>query len=89
MRKWSREGTTITLTKFDLYNPTANTGAVANVDDWLDSHAGLTGDTTGFNGCFAANVRAALTTSQKALFLCVVAACRVDVATVRKLLEVD
>lgn len=89
MRKWSKEGVTLSFTKYALYDPIANTGAVADVDNWLDARAGLTGDTVGYNGCFAANMRAALNTSQKAFMLCVVAACRVDGATVRKLLEVD
>lgn len=61
MRRWSRDGTVCAFQKYDLYNPTANTGAVANVDDWVDTHSGnTTPDTVGLNGALAVAMPAPL-----------------------------
>lgn len=78
MRYWSREReTTGAFTKFDLYNPSANTGAIADLDNWLDTHGGnTTPDNVGANGALSSTMRAELTTLQKGLLVAVIALAR-------------
>lgn len=66
MRRWSRDGVVCSFLKSDLYNPANNTGAIADVDNWRDSHAGnVAPDTVGFNGALAVAMRSALSATQK------------------------
>ncbi len=69
MRWWSRNGTVIPgILKTDLYNPTSNTGAIADTDNWIDTHAGNTSqDTVGFNGALSNPVKANMPASEKTL----------------------
>lgn len=39
--------------KYDLYNPTLDTGVITDTDDWIDTHQGETGNTTGYNGALS------------------------------------
>lgn len=92
MRYWSSTKEAIgAVTKSDLYNPTANTGVVADTDNWIDTHgATTTADSVGYNGALAVAMRSALTTPQKTLIFCAVACMRVSPAFARQLLgEVD
>jgi len=90
MRKWSGERLTCPFNKFALYDPTANIGAVVDTDNWIDTHSGLTGNTTGFNGALTVAMRAALTGDMKTDLLLSVAAMRRGVDYIRRLLgEVD
>jgi hypothetical protein len=76
MRRWSTDKVTCNFLKTELYNSTTNTGAIADVDDWIDTHSGLTGNTTGFNGAFSVVMRAALSADQKTDIFLAVAAMR-------------
>lgn len=77
MRRWSNDRTSCAFTKPDLYNPTANTGAIADTDVWQDTHAGTTSaDTVGYNGSLTVAMRAALTANQKTDVFLAVAAMR-------------
>jgi hypothetical protein len=93
MRRWSHPDSrqTCAFTKFDLYNPTANTGAIADTDNWIDTHGGNTApDTVGFNGALTVAMRAALTLAMKTEMFVAVAAMRVSPEFARRLLgEVD
>lgn len=93
MRYWSAQRDPVAvISKNDLYNPSNNTGAVADADNWADTHGGnTTVDNVGFNGALAAVVRNNLSTSQKGiLFMAVVAARTGNMTFVRQLLgEVD
>ena len=93
MRRWSHPDSvqTAPFTKFDLYNPTTNTGAIANTDDWIDAHGGnTTADNIGFNGALAVNMRTGLTLAMKTEIFVAVAAMRVSTEFARRLLgEVD
>jgi hypothetical protein len=66
------------ISKLDLYDPGANTGAVAETDDWIDTHAGNTGDTTGFNGALSEPVKSNATAQMKSELFLVVASVRTD-----------
>lgn len=76
MRYWSAERETCAFTKYALYNPANNTGAIADIDNWIDTHGGnTTSDSDGANGALSTEMRSALTTAQKGfLMMCVVAA---------------
>jgi hypothetical protein len=77
MRYWSSQHRSIGILKADLYNPTANTGAIADTDNWIDTHSGNTSaNSTGYNGALAANVRSALDVTTKTEMFCAVAAYR-------------
>ena len=66
MRRWSNDLTSCAFTKLDLYNPTLNTGAIADTDSWIDTHGGnTTPDNVGFNGSLTVAMRAAMTVNQK------------------------
>ena len=65
-RRWSNDLTSCAFTKLDLYNPTLNTGAIADTDSWIDTHGGnTTPDNVGFNGSLTVAMRAAMTVNQK------------------------
>ena len=91
MRKWSAERAICPFDKFSLYNPTANTGAVADTDARIDSHSGNTSvDTVGYNGSLSVAMRSALTADMKTDLFLSVAAMRRGVDYIRRLLgEVD
>ena len=79
MRYWSAPDTrqSAPFSKFDLYNPVANTGAVA--------------DTVGFNGALAANMRTGLTLQMKGeLFVAIALARTGNIELLRRVFgEVD
>ena len=90
MRLWSRDGVTCDFSKAQLYDPVGNTGVVAETDDWIDGHSGLTGDTIGYNGALNVTMRAALTIDMKTDLFLAVAAMRRGLDYVRRVLgEVD
>lgn len=77
MRHWSNARVTCSFPRTQFYDPASNTGAIADADNWLDTHSGLTSaDTVGFNGALAAAYRALLTAQQKNDLAMVVAAMR-------------
>lgn len=77
MRRWSQDLTGCTFSKSDLYNPSNNTGVVADVDAWVDTHSGnIAPDTVGMNGSLTIAMRAALSAEQKTDLLIAVAAMR-------------
>lgn len=89
MRYWSDQRSAVgAMLKAELYNPTANTGAITDTDNWIDTHGGNTSaDTIGYNGALAANVRTALTTTQKTELFCAVAAYRASPALAARLFD--
>lgn len=91
MRRWSNDRVACGFTKFDLYNPTANTGAVADVDAWVDTHsANTSANNTGMNGALAVAMRTALSAEQKTDILIAVAAMRRGIDYLRSVFgEVD
>jgi hypothetical protein len=77
MRRWSRDSVACPFLKGALYNPGADTGAVASVDTWVDTHSGTTSaDTVGINGALTAAMRTALTAEQKSDLIIAVVAMR-------------
>lgn len=82
MRYWSNlpSGDTdksVSATKYELYNPNDNTGMIADVDNWIDTHsANTSADTVGLNGGINANYRAKFTTGQKGVVVMAVSAAR-------------
>lgn len=77
MRYWSAQREATSFSKYDLYNPGENTGAIANLDDWFDTHSGnTTQDNVGVNGSLSVAMRSALTLEQKGLLVMAVAAMR-------------
>jgi hypothetical protein len=91
MRRWSNERVPCGFTKFDLYNPSSDTGAIANVDAWVDTHQGnTTPDNVGMNGALVSTMRTALSAEQKTDILIAVAAMRRGVDYLRSVFgEVD
>lgn len=92
MRYWSRNREPVAVTKRVLYDPTTNTGAVADTDNWQDAHAGnVAADLVGYNGALAVEARTGLTLSQKGLLFAVNALARTgNVDLLRSVLgEVD
>lgn len=66
MRRWSKDNVPCSFTKTQLYSPSTNTGAVAAVDTWVDTHQGTaTTDNVGMNGALTAQMRTALSAEQK------------------------
>lgn len=58
MRRWSNDRVPCGFTKTALYNPANNTGAIASVDTWVDTHQGnTTPDSVGMNGALAVAMR--------------------------------
>lgn len=78
MRRWSMDHTECSLLSAALYNPVSDTGVIAEIDAWRDSHAGnVAPDTVGFNGAINPTARAVLSANQKTdIFLAVVAMSR-------------
>ena len=75
-----------------LYNPATNTGAVADTDNWQDTHGGNVAlDTIGYNGTLSLEARTGLTLSQKGLLFAVNALARTgNIDLLRRVLgEVD
>lgn len=91
MRRWSADGVTAPFSKYDLYNPNTNTGAVADTDQWIDTHQGTTSpDTVGYNGSLSVPMRTALSLNMKTDLFLAVAAMRRGLAYVRSIFgEVD
>lgn len=84
MRRWSRDGVDCGFGKGQLYNPLTDTGAVADVDVWVDTHGGnTTPDNVGLNGALAVAMRAALSVNQKTDLLIAVAAMRRGIGYLR------
>lgn len=77
--------------KTEIYNPAANTGLVADLDDWIETHQGLTSpDTVGINGGINASYRNTFTAQQKTLVFCGIAAMRQGAAFARSIFgEID
>lgn len=77
MRRWSSDRVSCGFTKLDLYNPQTNTGAIASVDTWVDTHQGnTTPDNIGMNGSLSVAMRGALSAEQKTDILIAVVAMR-------------
>lgn len=91
MRRWSRDKTTCQFTKQDLYNPASDTGAVSDVDVWVDTHQGnVSPDTVGMNGALSVGMRSALSVEQKTDILIAVVAMRRGVEYLKSVFgEVD
>lgn len=80
------------FSKFELYDANANTGLIADLDNWLDTHAGTTApDTVGANGAINSSYRTKFTTGQKGLTVAVIALLRTgNVEFLRRIVgEVD
>lgn len=76
-RYWSAQREVCAFSKNDLYNPGNNTGAVADLDNWVDTHgATTTADNVGANGALAVGMRTALTVLQKGVLLMAIVAMR-------------
>ena len=70
MRWWSQHEHAIEQpfagpAKFDIYNPTANTGLITQIDDWVDTHSANTCNTIGLNGAIEEPCKSGLTASTK------------------------
>lgn len=92
MRWWSEEREqTPNFTKTDLYDSGADTGAIAEIDDWLDARLGNTApDTVGLNGALSDPFKTNATNDQKSDALVFVQARRRSVDILKKLFrEVD
>lgn len=91
MRRWSKDRVVCSFGKYDLYNPSANTGAIAGVDAWVDTHSGnTTSDNVGMNGSLAVAMRSALSAEQKTDILIAVVAMRRDIEYMKSVFgEVD
>ena len=84
MRRWSKDAVSCAFLKYDLYNPGNDTGAVADVDVWVDTHNGTTsGDSVGMNGALTVGMRSAMLADQKADLLIGVVAMRRGVEYLR------
>lgn len=78
------------VNKYDLYNPSTNTGIITDVDTWIDDHQGNTGDTVGFNGALPEPFRTNASLQLKTFVFVAVASMRAGEPFARKLLgEVD
>lgn len=74
MRAWSKiphsdpNFEVTNFTKYQLYNPNDDTGAIAELDNWFDTHSGnTTTDSVGANGSINTTMRSAMTLKQKGL----------------------
>lgn len=77
MRRWSNDRLPCGFTKTALYNPANNTGAIASVDTWVDTHQGnTTADNVGMNGALVVAMRTAMSAEQKTDVLIAVVAMR-------------
>lgn len=83
-RRWSNDLTPCAFTKLQLYDPVANTGAITECDNWIDTHGGnVSADTVGFNGALNVTIRALLTVNQKTDLFLTTAAMRRGLAYVQ------
>lgn len=91
MRRWSKDSQTCSFIKTQLYDPTTNTGAISDVDTWIDTHQGnTTTDNIGMNGSISVSMRNALTAEQKTDILIAVAAMRRGLEYIKSIFgEVD
>jgi hypothetical protein len=91
MRRWSRDGVSCAFLKDALYSPQADTGAVADIDTWVDTHSANTAaDTVGVNGALSVAMRSALSVEQKSDLLIAVVAMRRGIDYLRSVFgEVD
>lgn len=71
------------FSKHDLYDPSANTGAIEDTDVWIDGNEGNTSTNTGFNSDLQAPIKTQLTASQKTLMFSAVAMARRSEATLK------
>ena len=74
------------MRKGDIYNPTANTGLIAQLDDWMEAHQGNTGDTVGVNGAIQEPCKSNLTTATKGFVLAVIVLARYNPELARQVL---
>ena len=77
----------LSFSKLDLYNPSANTGAIADTDVWIDSNEGNTSTNTGFNSTLQTPIKTQLTASQKTLMFSAAAMARRSEATLKQWLR--
>jgi hypothetical protein len=91
MRWWSQSREPLAFLKDDLYDFGANTGAIADTDDWIDAREGNTApDTVGFNGTLSEPFKTQATADQKSDVFIFVAARRRSVDILKRLFsEVD
>jgi hypothetical protein len=91
MRWWSQRREPVAFSKRDLYDSSANSGAIAETDNWIDAREGNTApDTTGLNGSLSEPFKTSATASQKSDVFIFVAARRRSVDILKKLFsEVD
>ena len=75
MRWWSKRNVACGFTKHELYNPSANTGAIQEADDWIDSAEGNPAPDTGYN---AALTNIGMTAQHKGEMFLIVMAVRQD-----------
>lgn len=77
-------------TKNDLYNPTANTGAIADTDNWIDgnSDANITVN-QGYNNTLPATVRNQYNATAKTIVFIAVAARRLNKTALERVLGVE
>jgi hypothetical protein len=81
LRWWSKRFVEVPssgITKYAIYDPGTDTGAVAETDDWIDDHAGNVGDTVGYNGALSQPFRGAVSAEIKSELFLIVAAVRTD-----------
>lgn len=72
MRHWSMlpagdPDKPVSASKFELYDPNANTGMLADMDNWADSASGAAAPSTGLNSAINASYRNKFTIGQKGL----------------------
>ena len=67
----------------DLYDPSANTGAIVDPSVWIDGNEGNTSTNTGFNSNLQTPIKTQLTASQKTLMFSAVAMARRSEDTLR------
>jgi len=74
------------ISKADIYNPTANTGLIAQLDDWMDTHQGNTGSTVGVNGAIQEPCKSNLTVATKGFVLALVVLARYNPEMARQVI---
>ena len=91
MRRWSNDRSECGITKYQLYNPADNTGVIAEVDAWVDTHQGnTTADNVGMNGAINLTARGILSVDQKSDVMIAVIAMRRGIEYLRSVFgEVD
>jgi len=66
------------ISKYNIYNPTTDTGLIAEGDNWADTHAGNTCNTTGFNGAISEPCKSGLTAATKGFVFAMIVLARYD-----------